>query len=112
MNFTLIGRCIRDARTSRGLTQAVLAERADLSVSYISHVERGIKKVSLEALVRIAAGLDTTLDHLLSCCYPTAPSDCPPALQALMADCSPAEQQILCDVAAAVKQSLRKHHVD
>ena len=45
-------------RNMRGMTQEQLAEKADLSVSYISQVETGIKLVSLQTLERIAASLD------------------------------------------------------
>ena len=50
MDYQQIGRQIRAARLRRKMTQAQLAETADLSVPYISHVERGKKRVSLDAL--------------------------------------------------------------
>ena len=66
MDYFQIGRQIRLARLQKNMTQTRLAEAADLSVSYISHVERGKKRVSLDALVRIAQALEVTLDQLLS----------------------------------------------
>ena len=58
MDYQQIGRQIRGARLRRKMTQAQLAEAADLSVPYISHVERGKKRVSLDALLRISQALD------------------------------------------------------
>lgn len=66
MDYQQIGRQIRAARLRRKMTQAQLAEAADLSVPYISHVERGKKRVSLDALLRISQAVDVTVDQLLS----------------------------------------------
>jgi transcriptional regulator with XRE-family HTH domain len=44
-----------------GLTQERLAEKADLHPVYISHVERGIKAVSVEALWKISKALRVSL---------------------------------------------------
>lgn len=65
VDYGMVGRQIRQRRRGRRMTQEALAELAELSVSYISCVERAKKQVSLEALVRIAAALDTTVDRLL-----------------------------------------------
>lgn len=44
-------------RTKAGLTQAQLAEKANLSIDSISRMERGERAPSLESLERIAAAL-------------------------------------------------------
>ena len=66
MDYTALGKEIRELRRKRGLTQEKLAELADVSVPYISHLERGTKKPSLAVLIRLAEGLDVTVDRLLS----------------------------------------------
>lgn len=60
-----LGVNIRSARIAQGMTQQTLAERADLSVPYISRVERGEKEPSLSTLLRVADALDIGLDELL-----------------------------------------------
>ena len=107
MDFRLIGQQIRALRKERGLTQEALAERADLSVPYLSHVERGVKKVSLESLARIAAALGVTADRLLTGNQPSDRNAFLPEVQELMQDCTLCERRIICDVAGAVKRSLR-----
>jgi len=47
VNFKQIGRRVKEIRKSRGLSQADLAERIDMSVPYISHIETATKKASL-----------------------------------------------------------------
>lgn len=109
MNFVEIGCQVRTNRLRRGLTQEQLAERAGLSVPYISHIERAVKQPSLEALVRLAAALDITLDQLLAGCQPADREAYYPEVQTLLADCSPAERRVLRDVAAAMKESMRRN---
>lgn len=53
-----LGRALRDARTTQGLTQQQLAEAAGAAQSTISNVERGVtKRVSLDTILRILAAL-------------------------------------------------------
>ena len=48
------------------MSQMELAEKSELSVPYISYIETGKKRVSLNALLHIAKALGTTPNHLLS----------------------------------------------
>ena len=66
MDYIDLGRRIRKQRTQRGWTQEALAERVNVSTSFVGHVERGTRKASLETLVSIANVLDVSLDYLLS----------------------------------------------
>ena len=60
-----LGVNIWSARIAQGMTQQTLAERADLSVPYVSRVERGEKEPSLSTLLRVADALDIGLEELL-----------------------------------------------
>jgi DNA-binding XRE family transcriptional regulator len=53
-------------REGRGLTQAVLAERAGLSRAYVAQLEAGAREPSLSALRRLAAALDLLADDLMA----------------------------------------------
>lgn len=48
-----------------GLKQNMLAERLDLSNNYLSSIERGKEKPSLEVIVNICNALQVTPDYLL-----------------------------------------------
>lgn len=69
MDYISIGRKIFNARTKEGFTQEGLAELLDSSASYISNIERGIKKPSLCMLIKIANSLKISLDYLVSNSY-------------------------------------------
>ena len=52
-------------RERRGWTQRELADRAQISVPFLSGVENGKRNVSSEVMLRIADALDASLDYLL-----------------------------------------------
>jgi transcriptional regulator with XRE-family HTH domain len=56
-----LGRALQQHRLLAGLTQAELAEYADLSLKYVGEVERGEANPSLDVLERLAAGTNWEL---------------------------------------------------
>lgn len=60
-----IGATIKLCRDRRGLSQKELAERAEVSVSYLSLIEQGKRTPNLEVLESIASGLDIPLNVLV-----------------------------------------------
>jgi DNA-binding XRE family transcriptional regulator len=57
---------LREARLAAGITQEDLAERAEVSVRFISFLETGKRQPSLSALAAISAGLGVTMSVLIS----------------------------------------------
>ncbi|MBI4933147.1 MAG: helix-turn-helix transcriptional regulator [Actinobacteria bacterium] len=62
----LLGDRIRARRVGLGLTLATVAQRADLSLPYVSNLERGRGNPTLDALRAIAAALDMPLGDLVT----------------------------------------------
>ena len=56
------GSAIKTARNLLGLSQRALAERAQLSPSEVSEVERGARDPSLKSIVQLARALDDSMD--------------------------------------------------
>jgi transcriptional regulator with XRE-family HTH domain len=54
---TRLGAALQKHRLARGLTQAELAEFADLSLKYVGEIERGEANTTLEVLERLAAAV-------------------------------------------------------
>ena len=106
-NFGEIGRRVRKLREERHLTQEALAEAAGVSVPYVSHIERGIKKPSLVTLLRLSAALDVTVDTILRGNQPSEANAFFSDVQDLLNDCGQKERKVLLEIAAAVKQVLR-----
>jgi len=62
----MIGDRIKYLREQKGLTITELAEMADISKSYLSHIERKLQNnPSLLMLSKLADSLDTNLEFLL-----------------------------------------------
>ncbi|HEY0249638.1 MAG TPA: XRE family transcriptional regulator [Gryllotalpicola sp.] len=61
-----IGQRIRTLRRAHGLTLMQLAERTDLSHSFLSQLERGHARPSMVSLERIARALETSQVELLA----------------------------------------------
>lgn len=60
-----VGRAVRAARKTSGLSQAKLAEAAGLTWEYVSRLERATMEPGIERLERIAAALGVPLASLL-----------------------------------------------
>ena len=65
IDYVKIGKRIKSKRLELELTQAQLAEMCNISNVYISHIENGSAKVSLEVLFNIANCLNSTPDYFL-----------------------------------------------
>lgn len=102
-----VGQTIRMLRKERGLTQETLAEAAELSAPYVSYIESGRKKASLDALIRIAEALQVTVDRLLSQVQGTPHEACVPELCELLQDCSLPERRAILEASRAFKQAMR-----
>ena len=54
VDYKLIGKRIKNQRVSMGLTQEMLAEKLEVTIGYVSQVERGITKISLDLLAKLS----------------------------------------------------------
>ena len=68
----LIGRSLRETRRRQGMTLRAVADRAGVTESFLSQVERDIASPSIATLRRIATALGTTIGTLLDSAGPHA----------------------------------------
>lgn len=66
INYKEMGKRIKEGRNKVGITQEKLAEKIDVSPSYISEIERGSSICSLAVLVNIADILNLNLDSVIN----------------------------------------------
>jgi transcriptional regulator with XRE-family HTH domain len=59
------GARVRKLREKQGLTQQALAERARMSVSFLSEIENDKRNPSGRVMLQLSAALGTTMDYLL-----------------------------------------------
>jgi transcriptional regulator with XRE-family HTH domain len=60
----ILGKNIKSLRTRRDFTQAILAEQADISIIFLSSIERGTKYPKPDILARIAKALNVEVFEL------------------------------------------------
>lgn len=65
IDYSAVGKRISLIRKNRGMTQEQLAEKAELSNIYISHIENSRSIPSLETLMKLCSALDITPDEVL-----------------------------------------------
>lgn len=66
VDYALIGAKIKEKRKAAGMTQEVLAERLSVSVGYVSQVERGVTKISLDLLAQISGILQCDIAYFVT----------------------------------------------
>ena len=66
IDYKLIGTRIKRARKVIGMTQEIMAEKLGVSIGYISQVERGVTKISLDLLAAISSILNCDIAGLIS----------------------------------------------
>lgn len=106
MDYYAIGQRIRKVRKAQGLSQEQLAERVQISVTHMSHIETGNTKLSLQVLVDLAMTLGIRTDTLLFDDPSGIKNIANDEIQAILETCSPAQARFLADLMAAAKRSL------
>lgn len=66
MDYIDLGRRVKDLRKKQHLTQEALADKLDISASFLGHIERGTRIASLQTLVKLCIALDTDPNYLLA----------------------------------------------
>lgn len=62
----LYGNAVRRRRLELGWTQETLAEKAELHRTYVADVERGVRNISLENIIKLTHALELTLASFFS----------------------------------------------
>ena len=65
LDYAKMGMRIRQVRKAKGWSQDELAKKCGISMSFLGHIERGTKIMSLETFVSICGALDADADELL-----------------------------------------------
>ena len=107
INFKIIGLRIRELRLEKQMTQADLAEKIDMSATYMSHIETAKRQASLESLLRISNALEITMDRLLNGNQTSDPAEYLMDLAVLLEDCTGQEKRMIYEIAVALKKCLR-----
>lgn len=65
LDYPALGARVRQRRRALNLTQAELADRMAISASFLGHIERGTRSLSVDTLMSLCHALDLTPNDLL-----------------------------------------------
>ena len=108
VDYKGIGRRIKANRIRHRMTQSELAEKTGMSDVYISNIENGVKRTSLDAILKIVYVLGISLDSLV---LENSPLRLPKALSEfseLLTGCDIDECEWILKTASAYKKMLLK----
>ncbi len=101
---------IAQARKAKSISQANLADRAQISVSHMSDIENGKKQIGIEIFIRIIEALNVSADWILHASNENVKQIHQNELSELPSDCSAKESQALLKIMTDIKSVLRKYN--
>ena len=109
MDYYKIGQQIRKLRKAHGFSQEELAEKVDISVTHMSHIETGITKLSLPVFLDIAQVLEVSTDELLGESGYESSSKALSEIAAVLECCSAKEAKVIAEIVKSAKMSMDKY---
>ena len=105
IDYTVIGQRIKQARLAKSLTQEELAEKIDISVAFLSRVERGNSHINLKRLNQVCGLLDVTEGYILNGASSNSSNYLNKEFSELIKSCSPEKQKLIYNVAKVIVES-------
>lgn len=109
MDYYAIGQRIRKFRKALGLSQDALAEKVNISVTHMSHIETGNTKLSLPVFYDIATALNVSADSLLFDSGRTDRGKIYSNIECTLEKCTENELKIINELLASSVTALRKY---
>ncbi len=105
LDYSVIGQRIKQARLAKNMTQEDLAEKIDISVAFLSRVERGNSHINLKRLNQLCGLLDVTEGYLLNGASSSDINYLNKEFSELLSHCSPKKQKLIYNVALVIAES-------
>ena len=102
LDYNVIGSRIKSARKAKKMTQEDLSEKLDISVAFLSRVERGSSHINLKRLNQICDILEVSEGYILNGADSTQKNYLDKEFADLIKQCSPEKQKMIYEVAKAI----------
>lgn len=102
LDYTVIGQRIKQARLAKNLTQEDLAEQVDISVAFLSRVERGNSHINLKRLNQLCGLLDVSEGYVLNGASSNSTNYLNREFAELLKNCPPEKQKLIYNVAQTI----------
>ena len=104
LDYSVIGQRIKKARTDKKLTQEKLAEKLDVSIAFLSRIERGNSHISLKRLNQVCEVLDVTEGSILNGVSDNSKNYLSTEFNELLTNASPEKQKLIYRVAKIISE--------
>lgn len=104
-----IGERIRRARTAINMSQLTLAEKLDITPTYVSNMELGKNNFTVDKLIKLTEILGVSADWLLRSNIPESQILIDKDVSEILGDCSAAERTALLQILISAKASIRNY---
>lgn len=105
LDYNIIGQRIKQARLSKKFTQEDLAEKVDVSVAFLSRVERGSSHINLKRLNQLCNLLDVSEGYVLNGASSNSTNYLDKEFTDLIKSCSAETQKLIYNVAKVIVDS-------
>lgn len=104
-DYNVIGRRIKTARIEHNLTQEELADKINVSVAFMSRLERGNSKINLKRLTQIAETLGVSPGYLLTGSNTTSKDYLKEDFKQILEKCTPQQQKLIYEISELVSKT-------
>lgn len=104
LDYTIIGSRLKKARTDKNLTQKKLAEKLDVSIAFLSRIERGNSHISLKRLSEVCDILGVTEGYILNGASSTSNNYLTSEFNDVLNNSSPNKQKLIYKIAKIISE--------
>ncbi len=102
LDYTIIGERLKKARTDKKMTQERLAEKLDVSIAFLSRIERGNSHVNLKRLSQICEILGVSEGYILNDASSNSENYLTSEFNDILNSVSPEKQKLIYKIAKVI----------
>lgn len=104
-DYNIIGRRIKEARINKNRTQEDLAEMLNVSIAYVSRIERGSTQINLKRLMQIADFLGVSPSYFLTGSNAKSKEYLKEDFSNILNDCTPGQRKLIFQISELVSKT-------
>ena len=102
LDFAIIGQRLKKTRLEKKMTQESLAEQLDVSVAFLSRIERGLSHINLKRLSQICSILGVSEGYILNGTASTSEQYLISEFNEILSDCPADKQKLIYKIAKTI----------
>ena len=104
LDYTIIGERLKKARTDKKMTQERLAEKLDVSIAFLSRIERGNSHINLKRLSQICEILGVSEGYILNGTSSNSANYLTSEFSDILNNISPEKQKLIYKMAKVISE--------